>query len=215
MEHKVLAHMQARLGPMEAGGFHGWAQLMADGAKFIQKEDIIPAAADRTVFSIAPGVALVPYLIVLTVIPFGQTLYALNLDVGIFFVLAMSSIGVLGVLGPGFATHVLGLSERDFVVVVLPLGLGLVMGILVLNVYGRFFSRRRGIEGGLIALGVTLLALSLAQPIVTNLSLTVSLLSVVIIVAFAAGVAYAFVAVPAQTQLARPSRLQVRPCEQR
>jgi NADH-quinone oxidoreductase subunit H len=104
MEHKVLAHMQARLGPMEAGAFHGWAQLMADGAKFIQKEDIVPAAADRTVFSMAPGVALVPYLIVLTVIPFGQTLYALDLDVGIFFVLAMSSIGVLGVLMAGWSS---------------------------------------------------------------------------------------------------------------
>jgi NADH-quinone oxidoreductase subunit H len=104
MEHKVLAHMQARLGPMEAGGFHGWAQLMADGAKFIQKEDIVPAAADRTVFSMAPGVALVPYLVVLVVIPFGETLYALNLDIGIFFVLAMTSVGVIGVLMAGWSS---------------------------------------------------------------------------------------------------------------
>ena len=104
MEHKVLAHMQARLGPMEAGQFHGWAQLMADGAKFIQKEDIVPAAADGPVFSVAPGVALVPYLVVLVVIPFGSDLYALNLDIGIFFVLAMSSIGVLGVLMAGWAS---------------------------------------------------------------------------------------------------------------
>jgi len=104
MEHKVLAHMQARMGPMEAGKFHGWAQLMADGAKFIQKEDIVPEAADRTVFSLAPGVALVPYLIVLVVIPFGADLYALDLDIGIFFVLAMSSIGVLGVLMAGWSS---------------------------------------------------------------------------------------------------------------
>jgi NADH-quinone oxidoreductase subunit H len=104
MEHKVLAHMQARLGPMEAGKFHGWAQLMADGAKFIQKEDIVPAAADRAVFSIAPGVALVPYLVVLVVIPFGGDIFALNLDIGIFFVLAMSSIGVLGVLMAGWSS---------------------------------------------------------------------------------------------------------------
>ena len=104
IEHKVLAHMQARLGPMEAGVFHGWAQLMADGAKFIQKEDVIPAAADRAVFSIAPGVALVPYLVVLVVIPFGGDIFALNLDIGIFFVLAMSSIGVLGVLMAGWSS---------------------------------------------------------------------------------------------------------------
>ncbi|CAN5579652.1 MFS transporter [soil metagenome] len=112
-------------------------------------------------------------------------------------------IGVLGVLGPGFATEALGLSARDFVVVVLPLGVGLVMGILVLNLYGHHFSRRRGIEAGLVGLGVTLLALSLAQPITSTFDLgpLVSLLSIVIVVAFAAGVAYAFVAVPAQTQL--------------
>ncbi len=120
-----------------------------------------------------------------------------------YLAVTASLIGVLGVLGPGFATHVLGLSERDFVVVVLPLGVGLVMGILLLNVYGRLFSRRRGIEGGLIALGITLLALSVAQPLTRTFSLgpLISLLSVVIVVAFATGVAYAFVAVPAQTQL--------------
>jgi NADH-quinone oxidoreductase subunit H len=104
MEHKVLAHMQARLGPMEAGVFHGWAQLVADGVKFIQKEDVIPAAADRTVFSLAPAVALIPYIVTLVVIPFGSNIVALNLDVGIFFVMAMSSIGVLGVLMAGWAS---------------------------------------------------------------------------------------------------------------
>jgi MFS family permease len=120
-----------------------------------------------------------------------------------YLALTASLIGVLGVLGPGFATQVLGLTERDFVVVVLPLGLGLVMGILLLNVYGHLFTRRRGIEAGLIAMGVTLLALSIAQPITRTLSLgpVVSLLSVVIVVAFVAGIGYAFVAVPAQTQL--------------
>ena len=118
-----------------------------------------------------------------------------------YLALTASLIGVLGVLGPGFATQVLGLSEKDFVVVVLPLGVGLIVGILVLNVYGRLFTRRRGIEGGLIALGLTLLALSLAQPLTTRFAFAISLLSIVIVVAFAAGIAYAFVAVPAQTQL--------------
>lgn len=104
MEHKVLAHAQARLGPMEAGGFHGWAQLVADGVKFIQKEDVVPAAADRTVFSLAPAVAMIPYIVVLVVLPLGSDVFALNLDVGIFFVLAVSGIGVLGILMGGWAS---------------------------------------------------------------------------------------------------------------
>ena len=104
MEHKVLAHMQARLGPMEAGGFHGWAQLVADGVKFIQKEDVVPAAADRTVFSLAPAVALIPYIATLVVLPFGATVFAIDLDVGIFFVMAMASVGVIGVLMAGWSS---------------------------------------------------------------------------------------------------------------
>ncbi|MDP8905396.1 MAG: MFS transporter [Chloroflexota bacterium] len=119
-----------------------------------------------------------------------------------YLAITASLIGVLGVLGPGFATQVLGLTERDFVIVVLPLGAGLVMGILLLNAYGRFIPRRRGVEGGLVALGVTLAALAVAQPVTTVLTQgVISLLSVVVVVAFAAGIAYAFVAVPAQTQL--------------
>src|SRR5206468_1548037 len=70
MEHKVLAHMQHRLGPMYAGRFHGWAQLIADGVKFVQKEDIVPAAADRWVFALAPAVAMVPYILLFAVVPF-------------------------------------------------------------------------------------------------------------------------------------------------
>jgi NADH-quinone oxidoreductase subunit H len=103
-EHKVLAHMQARLGPMYAGRFHGWAQLVADGVKFVQKEDVIPAAADRWVFSLAPAVALVPYIAVLVVIPFSDEAFVLNLDVGIFFVMAITSISVIGVLMAGWAS---------------------------------------------------------------------------------------------------------------
>jgi NADH-quinone oxidoreductase subunit H len=104
MEHKVLAHMQARLGPMEAGVFHGWAQLVADGVKFIQKEDVIPAAADRNVFSLAPAVTMIPYIVVLVVLPLSNTVFALNLDVGIFFVMAMSSVGVIGILMAGWSS---------------------------------------------------------------------------------------------------------------
>ncbi|HSJ51615.1 MAG TPA: NADH-quinone oxidoreductase subunit NuoH [Actinomycetota bacterium] len=104
MEHKVLAHMQARLGPMYAGRFHGWAQLVADGIKFVQKENVVPAAADRWAYSLAPAVALVPYIAVFVVIPFSAEIFILDLDVGIFFVLAISSVGVIGTLMAGWAS---------------------------------------------------------------------------------------------------------------
>ena len=84
-EHKAMAHMQSRLGPMYAGGFHGWAQLVADGVKFAQKEDIVPDRADRTVFKLAPAVALIPYLVVLVAIPVGPSWVAQDLDAGLFF----------------------------------------------------------------------------------------------------------------------------------
>jgi NADH-quinone oxidoreductase subunit H len=104
MEHKAMAHMQARLGPMYAGGFHGWAQLIADGVKFAQKESIVPAGADRRLFTLAPAVALLPYLLVLAVIPVGPGLVALGLGAGLFFVLAVMSVGVLGAIMAGWSS---------------------------------------------------------------------------------------------------------------
>jgi NADH-quinone oxidoreductase subunit H len=103
-EHKVMAHMQSRVGPMYAGAFHGWAQLMADGVKFAQKEDILPDAADRPVYRLAPAVALLPYLVVMVAIPIGPGLVGQDLDLGLFFVLAVMSIGVLGALMGGWAS---------------------------------------------------------------------------------------------------------------
>ncbi len=103
-EHKVMAHMQGRMGPMYAGGFHGWAQLVADGVKFAQKEDVTPAAADRTVFRLAPAVALVPYLVALAAIPLSPGLVGADVDAGLLFVLAASGVGVLGTLMGGWAS---------------------------------------------------------------------------------------------------------------
>jgi NADH-quinone oxidoreductase subunit H len=104
-EHKILAHMQARLGPMEAGRFHGWAQLIADGVKFIQKEDIRPTAVDKWVFTLAPILVVVPVIMIFTVIPFGPNgWWAENMDLGLFFALAISAIGVIGMLMAGWAS---------------------------------------------------------------------------------------------------------------
>lgn len=103
-EHKVMAHMQARLGPMYAGGFHGWAQLVADGVKFVQKENVTPRAADPPVFNIAPLVALLPYLLVIIAIPVGPYGAARDLDAGVFFALAVVSIAVLGPLMAGWGS---------------------------------------------------------------------------------------------------------------
>lgn len=132
----------------------------------------------------------------------------------IYLGIASSLIGVLGVLGPDFARETLGLQPKDFVVVVLPLGAGIVMGILLLNSYGKYLPRRRVIEVGLVALGIALALLSVAGPIsrflqraeasssLIDLSALTSLLAIVVLIAFFAGIAYAIVAIPAQTQLA-------------
>jgi NADH-quinone oxidoreductase subunit H len=103
-EHKVMAHMQGRLGPMYAGGFHGWAQLVADGVKFVQKEDITPAAADRRVFRFAPAVALVPYLVALAAIPLTPDIVGADLPASALFVLAVTAVGILGTLMAGWAS---------------------------------------------------------------------------------------------------------------
>jgi len=103
LEHKGMARLQNRRGPVEAGPA-GSLQLVADGIKFIQKEDVIPRAADRHVFAMAPGVALVPALLTFAVIPLAPGLFALDLELGLFYALAISSISVLGVMMAGWAS---------------------------------------------------------------------------------------------------------------
>jgi len=103
LEHKVMARMQHRRGPVEAGPF-GSLQLVADGIKFIQKEDIIPRAADKWVFAAAPGVALVPGMLIFLVLPIGPGVFALDLELGLFYALAISSVSVLGILMGGWAS---------------------------------------------------------------------------------------------------------------
>ncbi len=101
---KMMSHMQSRLGPMDPGGFHGWYQLVGDGLKFLQKEDIMPAQSDRRVFAAAPAVVVMSTFLVFLVIPMGPDLVVKNLDVGVFYALAVSSLSVVGVLMAGWAS---------------------------------------------------------------------------------------------------------------
>jgi NADH-quinone oxidoreductase subunit H len=100
---KVMSWMQSRLGPQEAGP-RGTLQLLADGVKFLQKEDLMPNGADRFVFKTAPVVVLVSTLLVYVAIPASRHLVVEDLDVGIYFVMAVSSLSVLGVLMAGWAS---------------------------------------------------------------------------------------------------------------
>jgi NADH-quinone oxidoreductase subunit H len=101
---KMMSHMQSRLGPMDPGGFHGWFQLIGDGIKFIQKEDIIPAEADRRVFAAAPVVVLISTFLLYIVVPAGPRLVVADLEVGVFYALAVSSLSVIGILMAGWGS---------------------------------------------------------------------------------------------------------------
>jgi NADH-quinone oxidoreductase subunit H len=113
MERKVLAHMQGRLGPMRTG-WHGVLQPIADAVKFIMKEDIIPAKADKWIFSIAPIIMLITAFGAFVAIPFGPSirilgkeipLWVANLNIGVLYVLALSSVGTYGVIMAGWASN--------------------------------------------------------------------------------------------------------------
>ena len=107
MERKVIGWAQSRLGPMRAGP-HGILQAIADPIKLILKEDITPARADKWVFTLAPIMSLVPALVVFAVVPFGPDPlwhYVSNINVGLLFVVAVTSIGVYGIILGGWASN--------------------------------------------------------------------------------------------------------------
>jgi NADH-quinone oxidoreductase subunit H len=100
---KMMSHMQSRLGPMEAGP-HGSMQLLAEVGKFLQKEDLYPQGSDRRLFRMAPYIVLISTLLVYLAIPFGPDMLFADLDVGIFYALAVSSISVIGILVAGWSS---------------------------------------------------------------------------------------------------------------
>ena len=104
LERKILAHMQVRLGPMRVGP-HGLLQPIADALKLLIKEDIIPADADVPVFWIAPFIVTLAAFTVFVVVPFGPTHAITDMNIGILFMLGVSSLSVLGIVTAGWASN--------------------------------------------------------------------------------------------------------------
>ena len=104
-ERKISAHMQDRLGPMRTGGYHGWAQTIADILKLIQKEDIIPSAADRKLFILAPYLVFAGSYAAYAAIPFSAAYVGSGINIGLFYVISISSLVVVGLLMAGWASN--------------------------------------------------------------------------------------------------------------
>lgn len=100
---KFVSFMQSRLGPMEAGP-HGSLQLLAEVGKWLQKEDIFPEEADKRIFALAPAIVLASTFLMFIVIPAGPNAVVSDLGTGIYFILAMSSLSVIGILMAGWAS---------------------------------------------------------------------------------------------------------------
>src|SRR5499425_1604892 len=104
LERKILAHMQVRLGPMRVGP-HGLLQPIADALKLLIKEDIIPQKADRFMFWFAPVLSVGMALVAYAAMPFGPAFQVADLNVGLLFILAVSSLGIYGIVLGGWASN--------------------------------------------------------------------------------------------------------------
>ncbi len=103
-EFKISGRVADRLGPMETGRFHGWAQPLADILKFLNKEDIIPANADKLIFRVAPFVGFIPVVMVLAAIPYTNKIFVRDFDIAVFFVIALSSFTFVSMVMGGWAS---------------------------------------------------------------------------------------------------------------
>ena len=105
LERKVAARLQSRVGPYRVGRPHGWLQPIADALKLMLKEDIVPTAADRPVYNLAPIVFLVPAFLMYAAIPFAPALALADLRIGLLFVLAVSSLEIVGLFMCGWGSN--------------------------------------------------------------------------------------------------------------
>lgn len=112
-ERKALARIQVRIGPNRAGP-GGWLQPVADGIKLIFKEELIPARADRLIFILAPIITVIPALVILAVVPWGQSvtifgrqipLYIADINVGVLYIMSVASISVYGIVLAGWSSN--------------------------------------------------------------------------------------------------------------
>jgi len=105
LERKFAARMQSRIGPYYVGRPHGWLQPIADALKLLLKEDIVPTASDRWVYNLAPIVFLVPCLLIFATIPFAPALGVADLNIGVLFFLAVSSLEIVGLFMGGWGSN--------------------------------------------------------------------------------------------------------------
>ena len=143
LERRLLGRMQNRLGPNRVGPF-GILQPVADAIKILTKEDIVPAGADKLVFTIAPVVFFVPVLLIFAVIPFGGQTFLTDLNVGILFIVAVTALDTIGVFMAGWASNnkyalfgamrgVAQLVSYEIPLVIAAMGVVLISGSMGLN----------------------------------------------------------------------------------
>jgi len=105
MERKVAAHIQLRYGPMETGAWHGWAQSIADAVKLLFKEDLMPREGNKVLFWIAPAVVFCGVFAGFIAIPFAAGVQIVDLHLGLFFIIAIAAVEVVGVIMAGWASN--------------------------------------------------------------------------------------------------------------
>lgn len=163
IERKVLADLQVRLGPMRVGP-HGLLQPLADAVKLMLKEDIIPAGADKALFWMAPVISTFTALSAFAVLPLSDVFFIADVNIGVLFILAVSSIGVLGAILGGWASNskysLMGSlrSAAQMVSYEVPLGFSLVTALMVagtLSMQGIVYAQlERGMWGAFENVGL-------------------------------------------------------------